>query len=131
MNFKCIEGRAGWWRVKASKPWRTSQGCFSVFPFADASVLRYLHNTHTAIGVIRDTMLWSQALECPCFGQMYLLALQQKRKWRPSREEAVMDSGVRASRVGLCPRLFSLGGLNLKRIMGYSLEFLHSKHFHF
>lgn len=31
----------------------------------------------------------------------------------------------------LVPRLFSLGELNLKHIMGYSLEFIHSKHFHF
>lgn len=130
MNFKCIEGRTGWWRVKASKPWWTSQDCFSGFPFADASVLRHLHNTHSN-RVIRDPMFWSQALECPWFAQMCLLALQQGRKWRPSGEEAMMDSGGEGKAELLCPRLFSLGGLNLKHIMGYSLEFLHSKHFHF
>lgn len=127
MNFKCIEGRTGWWRVKASKPWWTSQDCFSGFPFADASVLRHLHNTLQQSG-------WS---ETPCSDLRHWNARGLLRcvSWHCSKGGNEDQAEKKPwwilgwGQASLCPRAFLLGGLNLKHIMGYSLEFLHSKHF--
>lgn len=80
MNFKCIEGRTGWWRVKASKPDGLARTVSLVFLFACFCPQTFAQHTQLNRSDQRPHVLMSGTANALVFAQMCLLALQQGRK---------------------------------------------------
>lgn len=89
-----------------------------VFPFANASVLLHLHNTQ--IKVIRDITLFNLLSQNSTLWSDVSLGTAVRERIRTKRRShGFWGEGQRKSwSLSLCPRLLSLGGPDLKHIVG-------------
>lgn len=134
MNFKTCRRQSRSWREKANIHWWTSFGCVSLSFLLLILLSSDICTTHTHTNQRNqrhhtfDLLLWNSCIWVRCFSWHYS---ERGNEDQEKKEWWILGEGqMEPLSLSLCPRLFSLGELDLKHIMGCSLEFLHSKHLH-